>query len=150
MAASATMSACSAAAACYNGPGRRAISGAKELPLPRSSGHNRRQRTREEVAMNTTRVHLPETLSPDAAAVGALYQQLLAGWNARDADAFAAPFTEDGESIGVDGSQLSGRAEIAATLQGIFADHPTGAYVGNVRGVRLLDPHAAVLRAVAG
>jgi uncharacterized protein (TIGR02246 family) len=100
--------------------------------------------------VNTARVHLPETLSPDAAAVGALYQQLLAGWNARDADAFAAPFADDGESIGFDGSQLSGRAEIAATLRGIFADHPTGAYVGSVRSVRLLDPYAAVLRAVAG
>src|SRR6266576_7274274 len=79
-----------------------------------------------------------------------LYRRLLDGWNRRDGAAFAAPFAEDGEVIGFDGSQISGRARIAAEMQRIFTDHPTGTYVGRVRGVRMLGPTAAVVRAVAG
>ncbi len=89
-------------------------------------------------------------LTPDERAIHALYQQVLDGWNARNGDAFAAPFTDDGESIGFDGSQNIGRAEIAATLNQIFADHVTAAYVAKVRNVRMLGADAAVLRAVAG
>jgi uncharacterized protein (TIGR02246 family) len=79
-----------------------------------------------------------------------LYSRLLEGWNRRDGEAFAAPFAEDGEVIGFDGSQVSGRAGIAAEMQRIFTDHATGTYVGRVRGVRMLGPTAAVMRAVAG
>jgi uncharacterized protein (TIGR02246 family) len=75
---------------------------------------------------------------------------MLEGWNTRNPQAFAAPFAEDGEVIGFDGSQMSGSAEIAATLQQIFADHVTAPYVSKVRGVRLLSPNAAVLRAIVG
>lgn len=88
--------------------------------------------------------------SGDEFAIRALYQQLVAGWNERDGDAMAQPFLDDGELIGFDGSQQMGRAEIAATMRQIFADHPTAAFVAKVRGVRLLGPEAAILRAVAG
>jgi uncharacterized protein (TIGR02246 family) len=88
--------------------------------------------------------------STDETEVRALYQQLLEGWNKRSADAMADPFDEEGELIGFDGSQFAGRADIASHLQQIFADHPTPAYVGKVRGVRFLGPEVAVLRAVAG
>lgn len=88
--------------------------------------------------------------SADEAEIRALYQQSLESWNKRDAEAMAAPFAEDGESIGFDGSVMTGRAEIAATLRQIFADHPTGAYVWKVRDVRPLAHEAAVLRAVVG
>jgi uncharacterized protein (TIGR02246 family) len=87
---------------------------------------------------------------PAECAVRALYQQVLAGWNARDGAAFAAPFAEDGAVVGCDGSQHTGQAGIAADLQQIFANHPTPAYVAKVRGVRLLTPGAAILHAVAG
>src|SRR2546428_13243599 len=79
-----------------------------------------------------------------------LYSRLLDGWNRRDGEAFAAAFAEDGEVIGFDGSQISGRARIAAEMQRIFTDHATGTYVGNIRGVRMLGPQAAVVRAVSG
>jgi uncharacterized protein (TIGR02246 family) len=82
--------------------------------------------------------------------VRALYQHLLDSWNKRSADAFAASFAEDGEVVGFDGSQMSGRAEIASTLRQIFADHLTGTYVSKVREVRLLSPDIALLRAVVG
>jgi uncharacterized protein (TIGR02246 family) len=90
------------------------------------------------------------TESSDERAVRALYQQLLVSWNARNAAGFAAPFTDDAEVIGFDGSQMTGRAEIETTLRRIFADHETGAYVGIIRSVRLLTPEVALLRAVSG
>ena len=65
-----------------------------------------------------------------------LYQRLHQAWNDRDADAFAALFADDGVAIGFDGSQMYGRAEIAETLKTIFADHPTGRYVGVVKAER--------------
>jgi uncharacterized protein (TIGR02246 family) len=91
-----------------------------------------------------------ETSSTDESVVQALYLHLLASWNGRDARGFAAPFTDDAEVIGFDGSQMTGRAEIEATLQGIFTDHETGAYVGIIRNVRFLARGVALLRAVSG
>src|SRR5437868_3132374 len=88
--------------------------------------------------------------STDENAVRALYRQILEGWNTRNPRAFAAAFAEDGEVIGFDGSQMSGRTEIAATLQQIFADHVTAPYVSKVRSVRLLSPEVAILRAIVG
>lgn len=82
--------------------------------------------------------------------VRALFQKLLDSWNKRNADAFAASFADDGHVIGFDGSQMAGRAEIASTLQQIFADHPTAPYVSKIRDVRLLNPDVALLRAVVG
>jgi len=79
-----------------------------------------------------------------------LYRRIIDAWNAGDAEAFAAAFLDDGEVVGFDGSQLAGRAAIAAELGRIFADHPTGRYVAKVRSVRSLAPDVALLRAVAG
>ena len=89
-------------------------------------------------------------LSSDEGAVHALYQATLAGWNARDADAFAAPFTENGETIGFDGSLHIGQAEIAAALRDIFASHMTPPYVSRIKSVRLLSGDVAILRAIVG
>ena len=80
----------------------------------------------------------------------ALYRAVLAAWNADDAEAFAAPFAEDGQVVGFDGSEITGRASIAEQMAAIFADHATGSYVGIVRSVRPLGVDAAVLRAVSG
>ncbi len=91
-----------------------------------------------------------DSLSADEVEIRTLYRELLDGWNKRSADAMAVLFAEDGDLVGFDGSQLSGRAEIASTLQQIFADHVTPPYVSKVRGVRLLSSEVAVLRAVVG
>lgn len=82
--------------------------------------------------------------------VRALYQRLLESWNARDGVAYAALFTGDAVVIGFDGSEMSGRADIAATLTAIFADHPTPEYVAIVRGARFPAPNVAILRADSG
>jgi len=88
--------------------------------------------------------------SPDEQAVRGLYRRLLDGWNARDGAAMAAPFADDGEVIGFDGSQMSGRAEIGATMAAIFADHLTPEYIAIVRSMRFPIPDAAILRADTG
>lgn len=90
------------------------------------------------------------TQTRDQAQIAALYQQLLDGWNRRNADDFAALFAADSNMVGFDGSQVNGSAEIAAHLRQIFADHQTAAYVGKIREVRFLTPDVAVLRAVVG
>lgn len=79
-----------------------------------------------------------------------LYQQLLEAWNARDAAAFAGLFSDDGSAIGFDGSPMNGRAEIAATLNGIFGSHQTARYVAKVREIRRLAPEVFLLRSVVG
>jgi uncharacterized protein (TIGR02246 family) len=84
------------------------------------------------------------------APIASLYRQLLDSWNRRDASAFAALFDDEGQSIGFDGSPMSGRDEIAATLGQIFADHVTATYVAKIRDIRLLAPDVALLRAVVG
>ena len=88
--------------------------------------------------------------SHDPDDIGTLYQQLLESWNRRDAAAYAALFAEDASVVGFDGSQMSGRAEIATEIGRIFADHPTSRYVGKIREVRQLAPDVALLRAVVG
>lgn len=90
-------------------------------------------------------------MSQDAeAVVRALYDAILGGWNARDARAFAAPFAEDGQLVGFDGSEVSGDDEIAEQMAAVFADHTTGTYVGRVRSVKRLGDGTVLLRAVNG
>ncbi|MGE8203912.1 SgcJ/EcaC family oxidoreductase [Heyndrickxia sp. NPDC080065] len=79
-----------------------------------------------------------------------LYQQLLDAWNNRNARGFAEQFTEDGESIGFDGSQSIGMEEIFSHLNPIFEQHPTAKFVSKVKSVRFLSPDTALLRAIAG
>jgi uncharacterized protein (TIGR02246 family) len=91
-----------------------------------------------------------DNASSDETEIRTLYRQVLDGWNKRSADAFAAPFTPDGEIIGFDGSQMIGQEEIVSTLRQIFADHVTAPYVSKVKSVRLLSSEVAVLRAIVG
>ena len=100
--------------------------------------------------MSVHSVHQQDASSADELEVRMLYRHLLDGWNQHSADAFAAPFASDGEVIGFDGSQMSGRAEIASTLGQIFADHVTAPYVSKVKSVRLLRSDVAILRAIVG
>lgn len=80
----------------------------------------------------------------------ALYHGLIAAWNRRDAHAFAAGFAEGAQVVGFDGSEMGGRAQVAAELGQIFAHHQTGAYVGLVRELRQLGHDTTLLRAAVG
>lgn len=91
-----------------------------------------------------------DVLSSDEMEVRKLYQQMMAGWNERNAEKFANLFAENGEVVGFDGSQMIGRSEIAATLGQIFADHVTAPYVSKVKSVHLLSPEVIMLRAIVG
>ncbi|MCF8564585.1 SgcJ/EcaC family oxidoreductase [Alicyclobacillus tolerans] len=82
--------------------------------------------------------------------VKALYQQLLDAWNHKDARAMADLYTEDGEQIGFDGSQVFGQAEIYAHIAPIFEQHETARFVGKVKSVLFLSQDIAILRAIAG
>jgi uncharacterized protein (TIGR02246 family) len=82
--------------------------------------------------------------------VQALYKQLLEAWNNRSAHNMAELFTEDGESIGFDGSQSIGRDEIFSHLKPIFEDYPTAQFVSKVKSVRFLSSDIVILRAIAG
>jgi uncharacterized protein (TIGR02246 family) len=98
--------------------------------------------TREEAAAND---------SADEAAVRALYQQLMDGWNQGSGDAFAAVFTEDGDLVAFDGTHFKGRQEIAPFHQQLFDKWLKGSrLVGQVKDVRFLSPDIALMHAVGG
>jgi uncharacterized protein (TIGR02246 family) len=99
----------------------------------------------------TTRSEPDEmTPSTDEVAVAALYQKIIDGWNHHHAEAFAGAFAPDGEAIGFDGSRMTGRDVIAATLGQLFADHVTAPYVSKVKTIRLVSPDTAILSAIVG
>lgn len=75
--------------------------------------------------------------SADEAPIRALYQQLMDGWNKGSGEAFAAPFAEDGDLVGMDGTHLKGRQEIISFNQQLFDTYVKGSrLVGKVRSVR--------------
>lgn len=87
----------------------------------------------------------------DEAAIRNLYQQLVDGWNAASGDAFAAPFEEDGDLVGFDGTHFKGRQEIALFHQHLFDMFLKGSrLVGKVRSVRFLASDVAVMHTVGG
>jgi uncharacterized protein (TIGR02246 family) len=86
--------------------------------------------------------------SPEAA-VRALYENLLAAWNRRDARGYAALFAPDGALVEFDGSQVSG-AQVEDRLTPIFADDAPAPYVSKVREVRPLGEEVVLLRAIVG
>jgi uncharacterized protein (TIGR02246 family) len=107
-----------------------------------SNNLDRTMPTRQEAAAND---------SADEAAVRALYQQLMDGWNQGSGDAFAAVFTEDGDLIGFDGTHFKGRQEIAPFHQRLFDKWLKGSrLVGEVKDVRFLSPDVALMHAVGG
>ncbi|MDQ4022272.1 MAG: SgcJ/EcaC family oxidoreductase [Thermoproteota archaeon] len=89
--------------------------------------------------------------SPDEAAIRALYQQMIDGWNTGSGNAFAAPYTEDGDLVGFDGTHLKGCLEIASFHQQLFDTFLKGSrLVGKIRSVRFLTADVALIHAVSG
>jgi uncharacterized protein (TIGR02246 family) len=89
-------------------------------------------------------------MNSDLKEVQAVYKKLLDAWNERSAEGMAKLFTDDGESIGFDGSQSIGRQEIFSHLKPIFEHHPTARFISKVKDVRFLSSEIAILRAIAG
>src|SRR3954465_10503385 len=82
--------------------------------------------------------------------IRALYADILRCWNERNAGEFARHFSRNGNMVGFDGSPVDGQENIEEHLSEVFRSHPTAAYIGKVREVRLLSPGLVLLRAVAG
>jgi uncharacterized protein (TIGR02246 family) len=89
--------------------------------------------------------------SADEAALRALYQQLMDGWNQGSGAAFAAAFTVDGDLVGFDGTHFKGREEITRFHQELFDKWLKGSrLVGQLKDIRLLSPDVALMHAVGG
>ena len=87
----------------------------------------------------------------DEAAIRKLYQQMIDGWNAGNGDAFAAPYTDDSDYIGFDGTYMKGRQEIASFHQMLFDKFLKGSrLIGKIRTIRFVTMDVAVLVAVGG
>jgi uncharacterized protein (TIGR02246 family) len=95
--------------------------------------------------------HTLSSATDDKAAIRSLYQQLMDGWNAASGYAFAAPFEEDGDLVGFDGTHIKGRQEIASFHQHLFDMFLKGSrLIGKVRSMRFLTSNVAVMQAVGG
>jgi uncharacterized protein (TIGR02246 family) len=87
----------------------------------------------------------------DDVTIRSLYFQMIDGWNKGKGDDFAAPFTEDGDLVGFDGTHLKGRQEIASFHQQLFDTFLKGSrLVGKVRSVRFLTAGVALIHAISG
>jgi uncharacterized protein (TIGR02246 family) len=101
--------------------------------------------------MNQNSQTVSSAAAADEAAIRALYQQVIDGWNAGRGDAFAAPFEEDADQMGFDGIHFKGRKEIASFHQHLFDMSLKGSrLVGKVRSVRFVTSDVAVMHAVGG
>ena len=93
----------------------------------------------------------PTSTAADEAAIRALYQQAMDGWNRGSGEAFAAPFAEDGDLVGFDGTHLKGCQEITSFHQQLFDTYVKGTrLVGKIRSVRFLTSDVALMHVVGG
>ena len=97
----------------------------------------------------------PQTLNSkpddDHAAIRNLYEQMITGWNDGSGETLAAPYTEDSDYIGFDGTHLKGRQEIASFHQMLFNRFIKGSrLVGKIRSIRFVTDDVAVMVAVGG
>src|ERR687885_1684315 len=95
-----------------------------------------------------------KTLDPksdDEAAIRTLYQQMIDGWNKGSGQAFAAPYTDDSDFIGFDGTYMKGRQQIASFHQMLFDKFLKGSsLIGRIRSVRFIAENVAIMIAVGG
>ena len=76
---------------------------------------------------------------------------MIDAWNARDAVAFDAPFTDEANFVAFEGTHLKGRREITAFHQQIFDTVVKGTRLeGEVKFVRFLSAAHAVIYAGIG
>ena len=94
---------------------------------------------------------LEQAAHTDAAAIGALYQRAMDGWNMGSGAAFAAAWTDDGHLIGFDGTHLTSREDIARFHEPLLQTYLKGTrLVGHVTDVQVPAPDVAVLHARGG
>jgi len=79
-----------------------------------------------------------------------LHADLLTYWNNQDAKGMTSLFSEMGNVVGFDGSQMNGQTQIETEIAKVFANHKTASYVWKVEEIRFLNPQVALLRAIVG
>ncbi len=85
----------------------------------------------------------------DEDAIRAIHQRMIDAWNAGDAAAFTAPFTDEANFVAFEGTHLKGRREIASFHQRIFDTVVKGTRLqGEVKFVRFLSAVLAVMHSV--
>jgi uncharacterized protein (TIGR02246 family) len=91
-----------------------------------------------------------QTSDADERAIRAIPERMAAAWNAGSAEDFAAAFADDADFMAFEGTHLKGRREIVSFHQRIFDTTVKGSRIeGRAKFVRFVDPHTAVLHAVA-
>ena len=84
--------------------------------------------------------------SADEAAIRALLQKCIEGWNKGSGEAFAAQFAEDSDFVSANGMHLKGRKQNASHHQQIFDTFFKGTRLwAQVKSVRFLGPDVALL-----
>lgn len=101
--------------------------------------------------MKSQKSKAEDSILDDETAIRSLYRQMVDGWNSGSGDTFAAPFTDDSDFIGFDGTHMKGRQQIAAFHQMLFNNFVKGSrLVGKIRHIRFLSSDFAVMIAVSG
>jgi uncharacterized protein (TIGR02246 family) len=84
----------------------------------------------------------------DEAAIRALYQRVLEGWNRGSGEGFAAAFAAEGQQVAFDGTRYRNRDEIATAHQALFDKWMKGTkLVGDVTDVQFFGKDTAVAHA---
>jgi uncharacterized protein (TIGR02246 family) len=81
----------------------------------------------------------------DEAAIQALFQEFLDGWNDGSGERYAAPFTDPCDFIAFDGTHLTSTQQIATVHQELFDKWLRGTRPTGQPNVRFLGPHAALV-----
>jgi uncharacterized protein (TIGR02246 family) len=90
-------------------------------------------------------------VAADDATVRSFPMRMIDAWNAGDAAAFAAPFSDHADFIAFEGTHLKGRRAIVQFHQPLFDTTLKGTRLeGEVKLVRFLTPDIAVMHARAG
>jgi uncharacterized protein (TIGR02246 family) len=106
--------------------------------------------TTHQSAATTTTVATDESRAADGAAIRAVLAGIYHAWDAGDADAFVAAYTEDASAI-LPGSHRGGREEIRRNMAAGFAGFLKGSTTTNRVGrLRFLGADAAVVVSESG
>lgn len=96
----------------------------------------------------------PQTLdskSHDEAAIRSLYERMMDGWNEGSGNDFAAPFTDDADFVGFDGTHMKGHQQIASFHHMLFGKFLRGSrLIGKIRSIRFVTVDVAIITAVGG
>lgn len=94
----------------------------------------------------TVGINAQKTTAADEAAMRAVVEQMMNGWNAKNGEQLAKPFAEDADYVVINGMKIKGRDAIAKGHQGIFDTiYKNTVMTLNVEQIRFLRSDVAVV-----